>query len=66
MSLELTLVILAASIACTGFLVWLEKRPSEIGRVRLIPTTPLIFLSLMVAILMIVHVVNLMGYVTGR
>lgn len=66
MSLELTLVIFAASIACTGLLVWHEKRPTEIGRVRLLPTTPLIFLSLMVAILMIVHVVNLMGYVTGR
>jgi hypothetical protein len=65
-SLELTLVILAAAVACTGFLVWLEKRPREIGRVRLIPTTPLMFLSLMVAIMMIVHVVNLMGYVTGR
>jgi hypothetical protein len=65
-SLELTLVILAASIACTGLLVWYEKRPTELGRVRLVPTTPLIFLSLMVAILMIVHVVNLMGYVTGR
>ncbi|MDX5366961.1 MAG: hypothetical protein LPK88_11005 [Alphaproteobacteria bacterium] len=66
MSLELTLVILAASIACTALLVWFEKRPTEIGRVRLLPTTPLIFLSLMVAILMIVHVVNLMGFVTGR
>ncbi|HAC59210.1 MAG TPA: hypothetical protein DCF73_12775 [Rhodobiaceae bacterium] len=66
MNLELTLVILAASIACTGLLVWYEKRPTELGRIRLVPTTPLIFLSLMVAILMIVHVVNLMGYVTGR
>lgn len=66
MTLSLTLVLLAASIAATGFFVWLERRPVEFGRLRLIPTTPLIFLSIFVAILMIVHIVNLMGVHTGR
>ena len=66
MSLTVTLGILAAALACAGILVWLERRPAEFGRLRLIPTTPLIFLSIVVAVLMAVHLVNLMGGHTGR
>lgn len=66
MSLTVTLAVLAASAAGAGFLVWLEKRPAEPGRVRLVPTTPLIFACILVAILMIVHLVTLMGGETGN
>ncbi|MEQ8268956.1 MAG: hypothetical protein RH982_17305 [Parvibaculum sp.] len=66
MSLTATLAILAASVASAGVLVWLEKRPREPGHVRLLPTTPLIFLSIMVTIMMIVHLVTLMGGQTGN
>lgn len=66
MTMPVTLALLAASVASAGLFVWLERRPAEPGRVRLLPTTPLIFLSVFVALLMLVHIVNLMGVVTGR
>ncbi|MBO6632997.1 hypothetical protein [Parvibaculum sp.] len=66
MTMTVTLAVLAASLVSTGLLVWLERRPSDPFRVRLIPTTPLIFLSIVVAVLMVVHLVNMMGVQTGR
>jgi preprotein translocase subunit Sec61beta len=66
MTMATTLAVLAASVAAAGLLVWLERRPAEPGRIRLLPTTPLIFLSLVVAVIMLVHIVNLMGGHTGR
>ncbi|MGB6087283.1 hypothetical protein [Parvibaculum sp.] len=65
MTMPVTLALLAASVACAAFLAWLERRPVEPGRVRLLPTTPLIFVSIFVALLMLVHVVNLLGFRTG-
>jgi len=65
-TLAVTLTLLAASLAAAGFLTWLERRPPEPGKVRLLPTTPLIFLAILVAIVMLVHLVNLMGVHTGR
>ena len=66
MTMTVTLAVLAASLGATGLLVWLERRPSDPFRVRLVPTTPLIFLSILVAVLMVVHIVNMMGIHTGR
>lgn len=66
MTLAVTLALLAASLAAAGFLTWLERRPAEPGKVRLLPTTPLIFLSILVAVVMLVHLVNLMGVHTGN
>lgn len=61
LSLTVTLVVLAASLAGAGFLVWMEKRPVTPGRIRFLPTTPLIFLALIVAVVMVVHLLTLMG-----
>lgn len=66
MTMTVTLALLAASLASAGFFIWLEKRPPDFSRVRMLPTTPLILVSVLVAIMMIVHVVNLMGVQTGR
>lgn len=66
LSLTITLAVLAASLAGAAALIWLEKRPPEFGRVRLLPTTPLIFASILIAIVMIVHLVTLMGGETGN
>ncbi|MCF8470204.1 MAG: hypothetical protein K9G30_05420 [Parvibaculum sp.] len=66
MTLPVTLTILAASVALAGVLVWLERRPPEPGRIRYLPTTPLLFAAILIAILMIVHLVTLGGGVTGR
>lgn len=65
-TLAVTLSVLAASLAAVGFFTWLEHRPPEPGKVKLLPTTLLIFLSVLVAIVMLVHLVNLMGGHTGR
>ena len=66
MTLAVTLALLAASLAAAGFLTWLERSPAELGKVRLLPTTPLIFLSILIAVVMLVHLVNLMGVHTGN
>ncbi len=66
MTLAVTLTLLAASVAAAGFLIWLERRPAEPGKVRLLPTTPLIFLSILIAVVMLVHLANLMGVHTGN
>lgn len=66
MSFAATLTLLAASLAAAGFFIWFERRPAEPGKVRLLPTTPLIFLSILVAVVMLVHLVNLMGVHTGN
>lgn len=65
LSLTVTLIVLASSLAGAGLLVWLEKRPATPGRIRFLPTTPLIFLALIVAVVMIVHLLTLMGADTG-
>jgi preprotein translocase subunit Sec61beta len=65
-TLAVTLTLLAASVAAAGFLIWLERRPAEPGKVRLLPTTPLIFLSILIAVVMLVHLANLMGVHTGN
>jgi preprotein translocase subunit Sec61beta len=65
-TLAVTLILLAASLAAAGLLTWLERRPAELGKVRLLPTTPLIFLSILVAVVMLVHLANLMGVHTGN
>ena len=66
MTLAVTLTLLAASVAAAGFPIWLERRPAEPGKVRLLPTTPLIFLSILIAVVMLVHLANLMGVHTGN
>lgn len=56
-----TLGILAAAIAGVVWFSWLERRPREFGRVRLVPTTPMLFLCALVAILMLVHLRTFFG-----
>ena len=65
MTMPVTLALLAARVACAAFLAFLVRRPVLPGRVRLLPTTPLIFVSIFVALMMLVHVVNLLGFRTG-
>ncbi|WP_041535944.1 hypothetical protein [Parvibaculum lavamentivorans] len=66
MTLALTLTILAVSAVSAGFFIWLEKKPVEPGRIRLLPTTTLLFACIIVAVVMLVHLVTLMGGHTGR
>ncbi|MGI9482789.1 MAG: hypothetical protein ACR2OR_10590 [Hyphomicrobiales bacterium] len=62
MDLSITLSVIALAIAAIIWLVVLEKRPVEPGNTRLIPTTPVIFVLLVVILLALAH---LMTIVTG-
>lgn len=66
LTLTTTLSIMAASVVAIVGLIWYEKRPREFGQMRLVPTTPLIFLMFLVLILMAAHLLTLMGANTGR
>ncbi len=64
--LWLTVAALVAGCGVGGLMVWLEQRPRLSLAPRLIPTTPILFLGAVVAILALVHLINLMGIHTGR
>ena len=58
--------ILAAAAAVAGAMVWVERRPRDITRPRLLPTTPILFVSMFVGLVALIHIVNLLGVQTGR
>lgn len=62
----LTLVVLVAALALIAGMVMLERRPRNDLNPRLIPTTPILIASGFIAILALVHLVNLAGLHTGR
>ncbi len=54
------------SILCVGLLVflwanWQARKPIELGRVRMVPYTPIMFIALLVVLLMVAHVMTLLG-----
>ena len=63
MGMELTLGLIAGVLALIGLLIWIERRPRELGQVRLVPTTPLLFIALVVLVAVLAHLVSL---VTGQ
>lgn len=64
--MTITLAVLAAAILMIAAMVILEKRPRIDLTPRLLPTTPIMLAAGLVAMLAVVHVVNLLGYHTGR
>lgn len=62
----ITFLVFTASLAGVGTLAWLEKRPRDSLSPRLLPTTPLMMAAGFVALMALVHLVNLAGVVTGR
>ena len=61
MDLAITLSVIAAALAGVIWLVILEKRPVEPGNPRLIPTTPVIFLLLVVILLGLAHLLTVVS-----
>jgi hypothetical protein len=49
-----------------AFSSWRAARPAVFGKVRMIPWTPLSLICALIAIFMLVHLVNLAGFTTGR
>jgi len=64
--LILTVLVLVAAIATIVRMVIVEKRPRTDLNPRLIPTTPAIIVSAFVAILALIHLLNLIGLDTSR
>jgi hypothetical protein len=67
-SLELwiTCGALAGGLGLSAAMAWLEHRPRKGLKPRLLPTTPFLLMGGLVAILALVHLVNLWGIHTGR
>lgn len=61
----LTLFVLVAALAVIARMIMLEKRPRTDLDTRLLPTTPILIASSFVALLALVHLVNLAGLHTG-
>lgn len=64
--LIVTLAVLALGLILIVTMVVLERRPRTSLTPRMIPTTPVMLLGALIAILSIVHLVNLYGLHTGR
>lgn len=64
--LILTVVVFAAALALIARMVILERRPRDNLNPSLLPTTPVIIAGGFVAILALVHLINLVGVQTGR
>lgn len=64
--LATTTAILAGAAGLAGGMVWVEKRPRDITRPNLLPTTPILFVSLFVGLVALIHLINLLGVHTGR
>jgi len=64
--LWLTIAVLLVSIGVVGYLSWLERRPRTSLTPRMIPTTPVLMVFGSIALLALVHLVNLYGMHTGR
>jgi hypothetical protein len=62
----MTLLVLVAALGAIVRMVVLEKRPRDDLNPRLIPTTPVLLASGFVALLAFIHLVNLVGFHTGR
>jgi hypothetical protein len=61
-----TFFILAASLGAAAWTVWLDKRPRDSLNPHLVPTTAILMVAGFVALLALVHLVNLVGIQTGR
>jgi hypothetical protein len=62
----ITLAIALAAMTVVGVVIWREKQPRQSLNPSLVPATPLLLFSGTVALLAIVHLVNLLGVHTGR
>lgn len=61
MGLTLTLCLLCFGGGLVAWANWLERRPRDIDRPRLVPTTPLMFVGAMAVLLSVIHLLTLFG-----
>ena len=60
MDFAITITAIAAAFGLVVYLIWLEKRPVELGNPRLVPLTPMLFLMILVLIMALAHLVSLL------
>jgi hypothetical protein len=61
-----TLAIFIVAAAIVVIMAWLERRPRSGFEPLLLPTTPILLVSGIVAIMSVVHLLNVAGLHTGR
>ena len=61
-----TLVILALAVGLYAYGSWRAAKPADPLNPRLIPWRPVILVAGVVGLLMLVHLVNLIGFDTGK
>jgi uncharacterized membrane protein YhaH (DUF805 family) len=66
LNLTTTAILFCLSLAMFGLSSWRANRPVQFGKVRMIPWTTLIIVFAVIAIFMLVHLVNLLGFKTGQ
>lgn len=67
LSLPHTVILLATSAVLTVFFGWMGSRPADPHKgPRMVPWRFLMLLGFTVALLMIVHALNLVGFTTGQ
>lgn len=62
----ITVGALFAGLGLAGGMAWLERRPRRSLDPRLVPTTLLMFVGVIIAVLALVHLLNIEGIQTGR
>lgn len=67
MDFQLTLGLLIGFVVVGGFCAWRGALPSQPAKgVRMMPWRPLMVICATGALLMLIHLINLMGVETGR
>ena len=61
MEWTITITALAGGAILAGSMAWLEKRPRTDLSPRLVPTTPIMFAGILVALMAIIHILTLSG-----
>jgi hypothetical protein len=64
--LWITLAAFTGGAGLAAGMGWLERQPRKTLTPRLLPTTPLLMVGGLIALIALVHLVNLWGIHTGR
>jgi hypothetical protein len=62
-NLHNTVIVLAVGVAIFGGALWLEHRPKDVGKVRLVPTLPILIIGALTTLAAIVH---LLTFIAGH
>jgi ABC-type amino acid transport system permease subunit len=66
MDMTVTVALLAGFAALFALASWRAARPTQFGKVRMVPWTAVSLVAALAAIVMLVHAVNLLGVQTGQ